>query len=404
MLKNKSNILVITYWDFDDALIQTYTLPYLKIISDIIPDDSRIYLVCLNKSKKKTKWEHSNIQLIHLKYIPFGIKATVYWIYYLIYLLFFAWIKKISFIHVWCTPAGLFGYILSKLIHQPLIIDSYEPHAESMVECGEWKTNSFAYKILFFFEKKMTHSEKYLIATTKNTIKDYAVKKYHYHPNKNNWYAKPACVDLDLFQHNTMIREKLRKKLFLDDKIVGIYIGKFGGIYLKEEFFEIIHVAYQHWGNRFRLLLLSSVEDKILANYLEKYAIPESIIIKTFVPHSEVKNYLNASDFSITPVKVVHSKKFCSPIKNGEYWAMGLPVLITKNISDDSEIIQQHNIGAVIDELSKNAYLKAIQKIDELLSGDRETLRKKIREMAIQYRNFSIAEKIYNDIYKEGNI
>src|SRR5262245_38217110 len=31
-LKNPGNILALTYWDYRDALIQTYTLPYLRMI------------------------------------------------------------------------------------------------------------------------------------------------------------------------------------------------------------------------------------------------------------------------------------------------------------------------------------------------------------------------------------
>jgi len=44
-LKDK-NILAVTYWSFDNALIQTYTLPYLKQIKPHI-GSGKIYLFCL---------------------------------------------------------------------------------------------------------------------------------------------------------------------------------------------------------------------------------------------------------------------------------------------------------------------------------------------------------------------
>ena len=43
------NILIITYWSYKDALIQTYTLPYVKVIRENLSDDQKIYLVTLEQ-------------------------------------------------------------------------------------------------------------------------------------------------------------------------------------------------------------------------------------------------------------------------------------------------------------------------------------------------------------------
>lgn len=400
---NCRNILVITYWDFNDALIQTYTLPYLEIISKYIPHKSYIYLVCLNKKRQKQNWNHPKIKLISLRYVPYGFRAFLLWGVYLIYLLWIILLKKINIIHAWCTPAGTFAYILSKITRKDLIIDSYEPHAESMVECGEWTHNSLAYKTLFFFEKKMTHHAKYLIATTKGMIDEYAPSRYQYNPSKNNYFIKPACVDVNKFNPNHNKKE-LRTILNISPThIVGIYAGKLGGIYLNKEFFDIVKIAYQYWNEKFRLILLSNIPDREVQNHLDQLNIPGHILVKKFVPHQEVNQYLSIANFAITPVKPVYTKKFCSPIKNGEYWAMGLPVLITKNISCDSEIIEKYNIGAVIKELNDTEYLKAIQKIDELLNEDKTKLQQKIRNIALKYRSLSIACDIYKKIYSSAD-
>ena len=45
-----------------------------------------------------------------------------------------------------------------------------------------------------------------------------------------------------------------------------------------------------------------------------------------------------------TPVKPVPTKRYCTPVKDGEYWALGLPVIITEGISDDSGIIRENGI------------------------------------------------------------
>jgi len=102
--------------------------------------------------------------------------------------------------------------------------------------------------------------------------------------------------------------------------------------------------------------------------------------------------------FAICPVKPSPSKEFCAPIKNGEYWAMGLPVVIKKNISIDSKIISENNIGYVLDSTTKNEYLNAVKKIDELIKV--KELKKRIRKIAVHERNFNDSRKIYESIYK----
>ena len=61
----------------------------------------------------------------------------------------------------------------------------------------------------------------------------------------------------------------------------------------------------------------------------------ESRIESLFVPYNQITDYYQIADFAINPVKPVPSKRYCTSIKDGEYWGMGLPVVITKNISDD---------------------------------------------------------------------
>ena len=109
---------------------------------------------------------------------------------------------------------------------------------------------------------------------------------------------------------------------------------------------------------------------------------------------------MGLEDFALCPVKPVPTKKYCSPIKTGEYWSMGLPVVITDNISNDSTIIEQNNAGHVLRSLNENEYSKAVEHINELLKEDPAELSIRIRKLAEQYRNFDIARKIYSEIYR----
>ncbi|HEY4797720.1 MAG TPA: hypothetical protein VII99_01470, partial [Bacteroidia bacterium] len=190
------------------------------------------------------------------------------------------------------------------------------------------------------------------------------------------------------------------------NSIVCIYAGKIGGIYLKDEIFDFIDMCYKYWGDRFKIIFLpsNSTEEEISA-LLKKKRIPQNICFIENTTHSNIPDYLNIADFALNPVKPVPSKKYCTSLKDGEYWAMGLPIVITKDISDDSRIIKDNDIGAVLNSLDSSSYAYAIKKIDSLLKSINKTdLKNKIRNIGLLYRNFSIAEKVYSEIYNKNNL
>jgi glycosyltransferase involved in cell wall biosynthesis len=407
MAKSK-NILVVTGWSFNDALVQTYTLPYVKIIKKNLPENSKIYLFTQrqksyyidfekNETTKK-ELELENVFVIEQKYYPFGIKAILSSLIHLTKLILLIFQKRITTIHAWCTPAGTIAYILSVITRKPLVIDSYEPHAEAMVENGTWNKKGLAFKLLFFFEKLQSKRAKVCIGLTEKTP-EYAKKTYGIKPKKH--YVKPACVDLNIFNHNIKPNYALINEAENTNKIIAVYAGKIGGIYLEKEIFEFFKACEEYWRGDFKAIILSNSPKEIIENYIKDVSINPNCIWHKKVSHSEVNNYMALADFALNPVKPVPTKRYCTSIKDGEYWAMGLPVVITPNISDDSDIIKENNIGSVITELNKNGYLKSIKEIEDLLKENSKTqLKEKIRNVAKKYRDYSIAEKIYSEIYR----
>ena len=59
---------------------------------------------------------------------------------------------------------------------------------------------------------------------------------------------------------------------------------------------------------------------------------------------------------------------------------------------------QKENTGIVVDFSDKVDLARSIDKIEELLER-KEELRGKIRQIAIKYRSYDLAKKIYKEIY-----
>lgn len=407
-IKIKHALLIFTQWSYKDALIQTYTLPYVKIIRQAIPADKKIFLVTSEQEaislspeeivQINNSWKEQNIELVAFPYRRFGIKKLLGFAAQVMRIFRLILANRVDVIHAFCTPAGGMAWVLSVLTGRKLVIDSFEPHAVAMVENGTWSKTGWAYRILFWLEKRQAQRATYIISATKG-MRDFAKTTYGIDIGPK-MFVKGACVDTTLFYPRPKDLQLASSLGLGDDKIVCVYAGKLGDIYYNEEVFSFLKAAHSYWGDRFRFLLLTNKKRAVLDAQLDQAGIPREVLVNQFVPHQDVPRYMSLADFGITPVKPVPSKRYCTPIKDGEYWAMGLPVVISPNISDDSEIIQQTGTGVVLDMADASAHQAALEQLDKLLNGtDKMALREKILHNAETYRSYSIPARIYPAIY-----
>src|SRR5689334_17534096 len=81
------NLLIFTQWSFKDALVQTYTLPYVDIIRKTISPGRKILLVTSEQEhialtsdeiiRINKDWEKKNMKLLPEPYKRFGVKKMV---------------------------------------------------------------------------------------------------------------------------------------------------------------------------------------------------------------------------------------------------------------------------------------------------------------------------------------
>ncbi len=397
MIKAGGNkILFITQWQYNDALIQTYTLPYIRIVQNI----TGCYTYLIATTKKTSSIKISKRQNVVLIELPVSKSFLLLrWFFNIIAIRRIVRRKKISVLHTMCTPAGSIGALL-KILNRKLmlILDSVEPHAESMVEGGQWKKGNMKFRLLFYMEKKQVKVADKLIMAAEGMDR-YIFKKYGI--VVTDFQIKPACVDLNLFSGSVIKDKQLLAQYNLTDKITCLYAGKLGGFYLDDELFAFVKQCENYWGiTKFRFLMLSGEDGAYVNKQRIKHEIDDDTLIKLFVPHKDVPKYMGMADFAVSPFKLLPSKRYSTPIKNGEYMALGLPIVITPNISTDSDIIAQNYAGAIIETLNEVGYLNAIKRIESLLiNNSRQEIYNRIRPLAEKYRNFTIAEEAYRLVY-----
>jgi hypothetical protein len=116
------------------------------------------------------------------------------------------------------------------------------------------------------------------------------------------------------------------------------------------------------------------------------------------VPHQQVPGFLSASDFGFSLVKPSPNRKYCSPVKNGEYWANGLPIILPADVGDDAALVEQSGTGAIY-QINKEDIYHALGVIRALLQSGRTKLATRIAQLAREHRNFEIIMNNYAEVF-----
>jgi len=399
------HILVLTSWSSDEPLIQSYVLPYLKLISDIHHGNVRFSLQTWeklsaqsirSKADLESKLRTLNGALLSMHQHNFGWRAMASQLLNFVRLLWKIWAKRVTVIHCFAPPAAVMGLLLKYLTRTKLVVDSWEPHAEAMVETGSWRRSSLAFRILYSVERRLVKRADVLIATSHKMI-DYA---------RARWgepiglvLFRPACVDMNLFDPRRFNRVEVRNSMGIDEEaVVGICVSKFGGLYLEEESFQFFAAAERTFGSKFKMLILSANKRDDVSNWARRAGLSERAFVHAKVPFQDVPKWLAGADFAFNPQKPVPSKKYGTPVKDGEYWAMGLPLVILPDISDDSEIVEKELAGIVMNSFAPGDMAEALRRLYDLLESDPAPSRH-IRSLAAKYRSFDIATEAYRKAY-----
>jgi glycosyltransferase involved in cell wall biosynthesis len=206
----------------------------------------------------------------------------------------------------------------------------------------------------------------------------------------------PCTTDLQHFDIDFYRGKSLRDKFKLDEKaLVGVYVGKFGDIYFDKEAFNLFASLKMKFPS-LKLFVLSGQNKLVISNKLIQAGYSENDFFVGYVSHDKVPDFLNASNFAFCLHKPHYISYAYSPIKNGEYWACGLPVLIPDGIGDDSKILKETGLGVVMEDI--NHPEKYFPLLEKLIQADRK---EEIRQLAVKYRNPETTKEVYMKIIDE---
>jgi glycosyltransferase involved in cell wall biosynthesis len=178
----------------------------------------------------------------------------------------------------------------------------------------------------------------------------------------------PTFVDTSLFNFSRPLRDLYRKKLGISNRTVLIYSGGVASWQRLGDVIKLFVSMRQMIGNLFMLFLTHTPS---IIRQMLKGKIDSQDVQVIEVPHGEVPGYLCAADVGVLLREDTLTNNVAAPIKFSEYMCCGLPCIISKNIGDTAQLLQNGHAGIIID--SKRG-LPTQDEFRNLLSLDREEI------------------------------
>lgn len=338
-------VLVLSWWGIDEGITRATVLPIARAICRKFPDD--VFLVTIER------YPVGRVSTFDppLKHVPLSVTngplaRSLYLFQFLVKLR--SIVRKNGIDVLWCrgAPAGGLGALTKIVTGVALVADSFEPLSQYMTQSATWSSRGVKY----FMQRELER-----LARRKADIILPVSRVYERHllkggVDRERLFTLPCVVDLEMFAFNIDLRSKMRRDLAIpDNAVTAIYVGKYGGLYHSDEAYRLYARLFQYFRGRFFLILLTETDRDVVQAELKRWRIPEVATLVSRVSHNEVPAYLSAADFGISTIKSVPAMAYCSPIKNGEYWAADMPVLTTLALGDDAEIIKSDFAGLIFD-------------------------------------------------------
>jgi glycosyltransferase involved in cell wall biosynthesis len=270
-----------------------------------------------------------------------------------------------------------------------LLVESFEPHAEYAVEAVAWRRHGVRATFLRASEWLQRRRAMGIMPVARW----YSERLVERGVPPERLRVVPCGVPLERFAFSSSDRDQVRHELAIGSEPIGIYVGKFGDFYYDREAFELFRNCF-HALDGLHLILLTPTDRSLVATELDAAGIDRKRVHVDCVPHDAVPRYLSAADFAFALYPPSPSKRALSPTKNGEYWASGLPVLLTRGVGDEADFLEPERAGALLDADLGNA-AAALSKVMNIVAESGH--RSRIASVAARYRSFDAARAAYRD-------
>lgn len=398
--ETRPKVLYIVYWGAAEPLGQSLVLPAVRRLADLGAD---LTLVTFEKpadlaredeiTRIRKDLKRNNVRWIPLRYHKQPkVPATGYDVLHgMARGIVSRLTNKPDLVHARTFIGGLMGAAVAALTKAKLIYHNEGFYPDEQVDGGIWKAESAPHRIARYLEQRMYARADGIISMSlrgRQVIEALPAVQRKGTPV----IVVPSCVDLNHFKRDESTARDRHGPLRF------VYIGSVGGRYILDQAGRFVAAASREIGAA-NLRVLTRQDRALVASMLRQGGLNDDAWSMEAVSHSAMPRMLADQDAGLFFLSQGLSEHGCSPTKIGEYWAMGLPVVTTPNVSDTDEVIRRERVGVIVDGHSDDAYRRAARELVALL-GD-EDLTNRCRQAAEKHYGLGPACERQFRLYEE---
>lgn len=176
--------------------------------------------------------------------------------------------------------------------------------------------------------------------------------------------VNPNGVDPNIFYPDNKVRDEIRHKLELQEKIVVGFIGSFANWHGIDIMASIMIDVIKINPKVHFLWVGDGPCMKNITENVKEYNLQENVTIVGIVPYKEIPDYLNACDILVSPhtPQVDGNEFFGSPTKLFEYMAMEKGI-VASNLGQIGQVLENMKDGILVEPGNREELTKGILKL-----------------------------------------
>ncbi len=301
--------------------------------------------------------------------------------------------QGITIVHARSYVAALIAWVVKRLTGVRFIFDMRGLWADERVDGHWWRRDGILFKVTKACERWFLRDADRIVVLTralKELLLEFPVLKGR---SPDEIAVIPTCVDLERFTRTAHQAEGVP---IPPNRFVYVYFGSIGTLYLLPEMVEFFQEAAARNPASF-FLVLANGPAEAAENVFRRCGMAPSDYAIQHVPYEDVGAYLSAAQASLFFIKPCYSKVGSYPTKCGESLAAGLPVVTNRGCVDMDALIEQHRVGVVIDELTREAYRDALDRLEALMRDP--GLPARCRQVAAECLSLERGISAYQHVY-----
>jgi len=297
--------------------------------------------------------------------------------------------KGATLIHARSYIPALVAMIVGRVLKINYIFDMRALWPEELITSGRIKRNSLIHKMLLSLERRAINNA-FSIVTLTNASLSYIFDLYEHEICHKKVVVIPTCTDLDKFYPSNQ----------KPDYVIGCSGSVLNGWFDLEKM--AVFYSFLATKNPFIKFEVATKDNhSIVTDFLHRRGVP---IDRLRVFSSTVENMPSVNQHQCASVMFYKGNQLSelgrSPTRMAEVLGCGNPIVSNSGVGDVAEIINQYNIGVILDDYDKTNLEIAYELFIELVADPKTSHR--CREAAEKVFSISRGISSYAEIYNQA--